>query len=427
MKLAVSKSSLSGKVRIPGSKSHTIRGVVFGTLARGNSKLIDPLKSADTLSAVRCCRAIGAEIKLGDNFWEIEGLGDKPPASEEDLVVGNSGTTMGNLLAVSALGESLITLDGDPSIRSRPFGPLLESIRDLGVAKVESEKNEGKAPISIQGPLTGGETVVDGSTSIYLTPLLVAGPKARAETRLKVEGELKEKGYVQMTLDWLEVVGAQLIEENYSEFRIPPGQSYDPFVEEIPGDFSSAAFPISAAALVADSKVKITGLDFSDSQGDKALVDFLKQMGANLEIGSEGLIVRSSPQLKGGAFDLSNSPDLLPVMAVLGCLAEGKTSLKNVASARIKETDRIYAMKKELEKMGAKIEEHPDGMTLASNELRGARLNGHKDHRIVMALAVAGMAASGESLIQGAESVKVTYPNFVDSMKNLGANLETTV
>jgi len=424
MKLAVSKSSLQGEVKIPGSKSHTIRGVVFGTLARGNSKLIDPLESADTLSAVRCCRAIGAEIELRDDFWEIEGLGDRPPGSAEELDAGNSGTTMGNLLTVCALGETPIALDGDKSLRSRPFGPLLESLRDLGVEKVKSGKNDGKAPFSIQGPLTGGKTVVDGSTSIYLTPLLVAGPKSRSETQLKIEGELKEKGYVRMTLDWLELVGAKIIEKDFSKFIIPPGQVYDPFTEEIPGDFSSAAFPISAGVLSADSEVEITGLDFSDSQGDKALVDFLQQMGANLEINSEGLIVRPSPQLKGGDFDLSNSPDLLPVMAVLGCLAEGETGLRNVASARIKETDRISAMKEELEKMGARIEEHPDGMTVVGADLRGGELNGHEDHRIVMALAVAGMAASGESLIQGAESVEVTYPNFVDSMKKLGANIE---
>jgi len=425
MKLLVAKSGLGGRVTIPGSKSHTIRGVIFGTLARGSSKLICPLKSEDTLSAVRCCRALGADIELKNDFWEIEGLGDRRPLGDGELDVGNSGTTLGNLLAVCALGEAKITLDGDSSIRSRPFGPLLQSIRDLGAVKVESENSDGKAPIAVQGPLAGGETVVDGSTSLYLTPLLVAGPKAKTETHIIVEGKLKEKGYVQMTMDWLDIVGASYNKKDLSEFQIPPGQSFGSFVEYIPGDFSSAAFPITAASVSGDSEVEITGLDFSDSQGDKVLVDFLKRMGADLEITSEGLIVHPGAKLKGGSFDLSNSPDLLPVMAVLGCISEGKTELTNVASARIKETDRISAMRKELENMGAKIEEQPDGLTLESADLRGASLDGHKDHRIVMALVVAGMAASGETLIRGSESIKVTYPSFVESMKSLGGNIKS--
>ena len=192
----------------------------------------------------------------------------------------------------------------------------------------------------------------------------------------------------------------------------------------IPADFSSAAFPVCAAILAADKEVTVHGLDFHDTQGDKKVFTILSNMGADLRVEGPRLIVRRAERLHGIRADLSATPDALPILAVVGCVAEGKTILENVAMARIKETDRIAVMCEELSKMGADIEEMPDGLIIRKSELHGAIVNGHGDHRVVMALAVAGLIAKGVTQIKGAEAIRITYPTFIQSMQAIGARME---
>ena len=396
----------------------------MGTLARGVSILVNPLDAADTQSAVRCCEKLGAMIRQNGNRWVIEGIGGNLPPCSLKLNVGNSGTTLGNLLAICAISERPVTLDGDASIRSRPFAPLLKSLKQLG-AIIESSGPNGTAPITIRGPLQGGRAEVDGTTSIYLTPLLVAAPLAPRTTLLQVNGVLNEQDYVLMTLDWLQTAGIECrYDKSLSYFEIPGGQVYRPFKRLIPADFSSAAFPVCAAILAADGEVAVHGLDFRDTQGDKKVFTILSSMGADLRVEGPYLIVRRAERLHGIRADLSATPDALPILAVVGCVAEGKTILENVAMARIKETDRITVMREELSKMGADIKEMPDGLIIRKSELHGAIVNGHGDHRVVMALAVAGLIAKGVTQINGAEVIRITYPTFIQSMQALGARME---
>lgn len=396
----------------------------MGTLAPGVSMLINPLDAADTQSAVRCCEKLGAMIRQNRSQWLIEGIGRDLPSYSLKLDVGNSGTTLGNLLAICAMSERPVTLDGDASIRSRPFAPLLESLKQLG-ATIESSGPNGTAPITIRGPLQGGRAEVDGTTSIYLTPLLVAAPLAPHTTLLQVNGVLNEQDYVWMTLDWLQTAGIECrYNKKLSHFEIPGGQVYRPFKRLIPADFSSAAFPVCAAILAADREVTVHGLDFRDPQGDKKVFTILSSMGADLRVEGQRLIIRRAEQLHGIRVDLSATPDALPILAVVGCVAEGETILENVAMARIKETDRIAVMREELSKMGANIEELPDGLIIRKSELHGATVNGHGDHRVVMALAVAGLIAKGVTQISGAEAIRITYPTFIQSMQALGARIE---
>ena len=423
MILTVERSRLAGSIRIPASKSHTIRGVIVGTMAEGISVLSDPLDAADTSSAISCCATLGARIRRSAEEWTIEGIAGKLPADPVTLDVGNSGTTLGNLIGVCATGSAVVTLDGDASIRTRPYGPLLRSFEQLG-ATIERSGPNGAAPIVIHGPLRGGEAEVDGTTSIYLTPLLVACPLGSGPSVLRVNGEMNEKGYVRMTLDWLEAAGIKIsANDDLTRLEIVGGQSYCPIHRSVAADFSSAAFPACAAVLAAESDVVLHGLDFSDTQGDKMVFDILAQMDASFDVSSQ-VTIHPTGRLQGHRIDLSGAPDALPILSVVGCAAQGETILENVAMARIKETDRIAVMCEELAKMGAEIEERPDGLAVRKSCLRGADVNGHDDHRVVMALAVAGMIAEGRTRIRGAESVRITYPTFVSSMRSLGARLE---
>ena len=423
MYLSVRSSSLRGDIRIPASKSHTIRGVLVGLIAEGISTVRHPLDAADTLSAARCAEALGAIIDRQEDRWIVHGTGGQLPSSPVSLDVGNSGTTLGNLIGLCATGTVPITLDGDASIRTRPYAPLLASLKELG-AVVESSGPRGTAPITIHGPLLGGSAHVDGTTSIYLTPLLVAAPQVSGDTELTVDGTMNEKGYVRMTLDWLRAAGIEVeANDDLTHFRIRGGQAYRSIDRAVAADFSSAAFPACAAMLAADREVTVLGLDFSDAQGDKQVFEHLRRMGASFEVEGAALRIPRATRLEGIRMDLSDTPDALPMLAVVGCFAEGETWLDNVAMARIKETDRIAVMCAELRKMGADVEERPDGLIVRKSALHGARVDGHDDHRVVMALAVAGLLAEGETIIDSAESVRITYPSFLASMRALGADM----
>lgn len=422
MDLIVEQSKLSGKVLIPSSKSHTIRAVAIAALACGASTIRNPLESADTLAAVRSARALGAEVELGVD-WLIKGTGGGMRIPDDVIDVANSGSTLYTAMGMASLVDGWTIFMGDAQIRNRPAGPLIEALNDLG-ATVFSTRANGKPPIAVRGPLKGGRVDLDGSkTSQYLTALLINCPLAEGDSAIRVRN-LVEQPYIEMTLAWLKEQQIDWEQEGFEIFHVPGGQSYRAFDKRVPSDFSSATFFLCAAAITG-SEVLLEGLDMSDTQGDKAVVDMLAAVGAEIEQLPEGIRVKGG-DLRGGEFDLGATPDALPAMAVVGCFARGETRLVNVPQARLKETDRIATMRRELEKMGARVEELPDGLVVREFPLKGARVNGHADHRIVMALAVAGLAASGSTIIETAESVAVTFPNFVELMKNIGARMDTT-
>jgi 3-phosphoshikimate 1-carboxyvinyltransferase len=225
-----------------------------------------------------------------------------------------------------------------------------------------------------------------------------------------------------MTLDWLKSQGIKFENLDYKLFKITGGQEYKPFTREIPADFSSATFFLVAAA-VTGGDVTLNGLDMNDTQGDKAVVEMLKKMGANIEIGENSIRVNGG-KLTGAELDLNATPDALPAMAVAGCFAKGETRLVNVPQAREKETDRIAVMCKELKKLGADIEEMPDGLIIRESVLKGGDARGYDDHRVVMSLAVAGLCSEKPIKIDTAESAGITFPNFTELMNSIGAAME---
>jgi len=422
MKLSVKKSTLTGRVSIPGSKSHTIRAVALGALADGDSFIFAPLDSADTLAAVHCYRQLGARIDTQDpQCWKINGTGAKLRTPRDVIDVANSGTTLRIGMGSAALlteGPAIIT--GDEQIRHRPVGPLINSLNDLG-ADCTSQTGNGKAPITVRGTLTGGETSIEAVTSQYLTSLLLNAPLAAHDSIINVT-QLNEKPYIEMTLRYLDEQGIKYDNQDFKRFVIKGGQHYRPFSKRIPADFSSATFFLCAGAIL-DGKLILEGLDFTDTQGDKDVVDILANMGADIHIEDHQVKVRSG-KLRGMDVDMNAIPDALPALAVVACFAEGPSKLYNVAQARLKETDRIAVMTAELSKMGADIEEMPDGLIIKPAPLKPAKLDGRHDHRVVMALSLAGMAVDSTTTIDTAEAIKVTFPEYVKLMQSAGGQLE---
>jgi 3-phosphoshikimate 1-carboxyvinyltransferase len=379
--------------------------MIIASLATGTSTIENPLLSDDCLATIEACKKIGAELDAG-KLLKVTGVGGKPRTPKSEIDVHNSGTTIRFMTAVTALCDGITKLTGDSSIQARPIGPLLSSLTDLGAKGAVSVKGNGCPPVAITGKMTGGKTSIDGQSSQFLSGLLLACPLAEGGSEIDVK-DLNSRPYVKMTLEHLKIAGAKVHDDEMKRFHIDGGQSYKPFRIKVPGDYSSAAFVI-VAAKITGSTIKILGLDQNDSQGDKAIITILQQM-------------RSGNKRE---IDMRDTPDLLPVTAVLGCCSEGTTVLRNVPHARLKESDRISTLCKELKKMGANIEERPDGLMVSRSELKGAKLDGHKDHRIVMALAVAALNAQGKSIINDADMVSTSYPMFVGDLVGLGANIK---
>jgi len=416
MILKVRKSKIKGKIDIPGSKSHTIRALFFSSLADGISEIYKPLISSDTISAVNVCKSFGADININKDVIIVKGFGRNIKIPEDVIDVGNSGTTLAFAMATAGLAEGYSVFTGDYQIRRRPLGPLMDAMNNLG-AEVFSTRSNGCPPAVVKGKLNGGKTELDGVTSQYLSSLLINMPLADNDTEVLLT-RLNEVPYAQMTLWWLDKQGIIYDNDQFRTISIKGGQNYKPFKETVPGDFSSATFFMVLAA-VTSGEITMRNLDMNDPQGDKAVLSILENMGAKVSINKDSITIKGNG-LKGMEIDMNAIPDALPAMAVAGCFAEGETRLVNVLQARLKETDRIHVMCKELQKMGANISEMPDGLIIRKSRLKGCELDGHGDHRIIMALAVAGMNCPEESLISTAEAINVTFPDFVDIARKCG-------
>ncbi len=424
MKLVIEKTEkLEGEITIPGSKSHTIRAVIIASLAEGTSKILNPLKSDDTMAAVNACKALGAKINMkNEKEWLIEGTDHSLKNPGEVLNMANSGTSLRLISGImAALCNFEIQLEGDESLSSRPIQPLLKSFNELG-AEAFSVNNNGYCPIKIKGKMQGGFTEIIGVTSQYISSLLLSCPLLEKDTEITVI-KPNELPYIRMTLKWLDEQSIKYeASDGLTKFKIFGNQRYKKFEKTIPADWSSAAFPLVGAA-VTQSNVLLKGLDMNDVQGDKAIIGYLKKMGADISVEAEGIRIKGKP-LQGCELDLNSTPDALPALSVLGCFAEGTTTLVNVPQARIKETDRIKVMVEELSKMNADIKEREEGLIIHKSPLKANKVRGHNDHRIVMALSLAGLITKGKTEITTAESINVTYPNYVESMKLLGAKME---
>jgi 3-phosphoshikimate 1-carboxyvinyltransferase len=332
------------------------------------------------------------------------------------------------MTAIAALTDGVTVLTGDSSLRTRPNGPLLEALNQLGVVAFSTRGNE-KAPLVVKGGLKGSEVSIKGSiSSQFISALLIACPLAEKSTILSIIGKLKSKPYVDVTLEMLELAGANIQTENENDikFIIPGKQKYDIRDYTVPGDFSSASYLLAAAAVMGRSDIIVKNL-FLSKQGDKVIIEVLKQMGADIKWDTKAgsvTIKGGQEPLKAITFDAGENPDLVPTVSVLASLAKGTSRIENAEHVRYKETDRLSALATELPKFGVQLKEEQDSLTIEGGTLlHGAAVHGWHDHRIVMALAIAGLVA-GDTTIDTAESVSVSYPGFFENMRDLGAEIE---
>ncbi|HML25597.1 MAG TPA: 3-phosphoshikimate 1-carboxyvinyltransferase, partial [Methanomethylovorans sp.] len=383
-----------------------------------------PLLSADTLATVAACEKLGAKIELINGDLHIIGIKGKPSVPDDVIDVKNSGTTLRLMTAISSLANGATVLTGDSSIRGRPNQPLLDVLNKMSV-EVFSTRNNGCAPIVVRGGLRGSAAEIDGSmSSQFISALLIACPLAAEDTILSVKGQMKSRPYVDITIEMLAEADVKILvdENNGIRFIIPANQKYDLKEYTVPGDFSSASYLLAAAAMLGPC-ISVHNL-FPSKQGDSEIINVLRQMGTDVHWDTEkGIVTVKRRTLKGIMFDAGATPDLVPTVAVLAAVADGVTVIGNAKHVRYKETDRLHAMALELSKMGIMVKEESDSLTITGGKLIGSAVHGWHDHRIVMALTLAGMVA-GNTTIDTAESVSISYPDFFEEMKSIGAKIE---
>jgi 3-phosphoshikimate 1-carboxyvinyltransferase len=421
--IQIKKSVISGVIRCPSSKSYSHRAIAIGSLTNGNSVIRNVLLARDTLATIAACRSLGANIKHENGNLYIEGkTGLEPP--ENVINVENSGTTLRLVTVMSSLvtkGFTVIT--GDESLRKRPMQPILDALIQLGVRSYSTKMN-GCAPLIVKGGgIRGGIALVDGRTSSqFVSALLISCIYADSKVIIKINGGQVSKPYIESTLATMEAFGVTIDRyHHYSEYHIE-NMKYSPTVFEIPADFSTAAFILSAGVLAGDS-LTVQGLNFKMPQGDSRIIDILRAMGGKINVDKEKgeVVVSRCDVLEGGQFDLTDTPDLLPAVSVLALRARSQVRISGIAHARLKESDRVANISSELAKLGALIKQQNDEILITPPKiLKNACLESFNDHRLFMAFTIASMLTE-KSTVTGAESVDVSYPTFIEDLRKLHA------
>lgn len=423
MQYLIRKSKLQGTITIPPSKSHSLRAILFGALGNGTTTIRHYLPSPDAQAMIEACRLFGAKVSAVNDTLQIRGLDGKIAFSEDVINAGNSGIVLRFCAAIGANAPRPVVITGDHSIRhQRPMQPLLDGLCQLGV-QVSSMRGDGYAPVIVQGPIKSGKATINGEDSQPVSALLIGAAFAEGPTWLHVKNP-GEKPWVALTLDWFKKLGIACENDSYESYSLKGGSSYSGFEYTVPGDFSSAAFPI-AAALITESEITLQNIDMSDCQGDKKLLEIFEQMGAVFEVDSEKntLTVKKGGKLQGICVDINGCIDAITILAVVACYAEGQTCIQNAAIARHKECNRIRCIAQELQKMGAEIAETEDGLTISGGPLIGSALFSHHDHRMCMSLAVAALGAEGETTLSSVDCVAKTFPTFKEDFNRLGAEI----
>ena len=411
-----------GSVRPPGSRSITNRALVVAALAGGASDIEEVGLSDDTLVCAEALRSLGIPVEIDETgrSMSIAGCGGRVPPGPKEIFTGDSGTATRFMTALAAAGRGRYRIDGSPRMRERPMKDLLDGLAALGV-RAESEAGTGCPPVLVETTgLSGGTVTVSGAVSSqYLSGLLMAAPAAAAPVVIHVAGELVSKPYIDMTLTVMKDFGVEAARQGYARFSVPAPRAYRARRYAVEPDASSASYFLAAAAATG-GRVTVEGLRRDSAQGDARFADLLGRMGCEVEWSAAGVTVASpAGGLRGIHVDMNAMPDMVLTLAPLAVLAKGRTVIENVANLRVKESDRLAALAAELGKLGAKVEEHPDGLTILPPEtVRPAEIATYNDHRMAMGMAVVGLRAAGIR-IAGAECVSKTYPDFFEDLARL--------
>ncbi|HIW36239.1 MAG TPA: 3-phosphoshikimate 1-carboxyvinyltransferase [Candidatus Treponema faecavium] len=451
MKATVRKSSLSGRILVPGSKSHTIRACIFAAFADGVSHIRKPLASADCVSAARCIRSFGASVNMADDnsVWTVRSGRAALHLPDNVLDVGNSGSSLYFLSPIAALFSGWSVFTGDESIRSRPVSHVIDALRQLGAEAYASRPGCDAPPLLIRGPMRAGSLVTDGRLSQYISGVMMAAALMEGRTDITLT-DPKEIPYLHMTRLWLESFGIPVeMDAACTHISVSGPRSFAAFDRTIPSDWEAVAFPLVGGVLT-DSDIVIEDIDGSGSQGDDAIVAVLQELGADIEWdrGAAELRVRGGKKSRRGArlavpvgakeyrVNCSGFPDAVPILCVAACFTEGTVIIEDIGVCRRKETDRIAVMRCELQKLGADIEEGEDFIVIHGHSpyladgsanpdfaLHGGECACRGDHRVAMSLAVCGLAV-GDVAVQGADCCAVSFPDFFAAMAGIGAVFE---
>ncbi|HET6398166.1 MAG TPA: 3-phosphoshikimate 1-carboxyvinyltransferase [Candidatus Thermoplasmatota archaeon] len=423
--VVVRPGPVAGAVRAPGSKSHTHRAFLLGAQSEVPSTVTGALRAADTQATIDCLRLLGANAS-----WDARDAGVVrfQPArlrpTPHLLDCRNSGTTLRLLAATVARFGARSILDGDQSLRARPNGPLLDALHALGA---RTESRAGCAPLAVQGPLRPGEASLPPATSSqFASGLLLSLPFLEAPSVVRLAHPLSSAPYLDLTLHIARQAGLRIAQRDGPggrSYAVAGGDSVRLPHAAVEGDWSSAAFALCAAAATGGA-VRVDGLEGASMQGDKAVAQVLRAFGAHVEVTAGHATCRGGPLESPGEVDVRHTPDLFPALAVVAAVARGTTTFTGGASLRRKESDRIGAMAEALARMGADVQQLEDGLRVRGGSLRGAAVASRGDHRIHMALCVAGLAASSATTVDGAASTAVSYPGFHDDLRRLGARLD---
>ena len=417
MRASIYKSAVKGRVRAPASKSYTIRGLVSAALARGESKIIHPLSSGDTEAAASVLRQIGIRVRQEGDLWPVSGGDFCEP--EADLFCGESAATLRFMTAIGSLIPGRCRLTSAPSLAQRPIKPLLQALRQLGVDCAYRE--EDSSVVVAGGRLKGGTVELPGDiSSQFISALLFIAPFAEEGVIIKLTTPLESESYLLMTRECLREFGiAVKASADLTEFEVLR-QRYKPAEYLIQGDWSSASYLLALGAVCGE--IAVANLNPESRQGDKVILNFLRDMGAGVVVNESSVVVRKS-ELKAIQADLSDCIDLLPTMAVLAAVADGESQFTGIARARLKESNRVAAVREGLKRMGIKVGEERGKLTVTGSMPRGSVIDSKGDHRIAMAFSILGSAV-GETIIDGAECVAKTFPEFWDILKSIGGEVK---
>lgn len=410
---------LKATVCVPGSKSLTNRALLVAALAKGTTKITNALFSDDSKYFANALKTLGFDVQLDEAHHEmtVAGLGGKIPVKKAELFIGNAGTAARFLTAFLTLGNGAYILDGESRMRERPIGDLIDALNQLGV-EIESKNNCPPVEIDAKG-LIGGKTKIAGNiSSQFLSALLMVAPSAQSPIEIELTTELNSKPYVDMTIAVMRDFGVEIERQGYERFVIKPSFFFPLSTYAIESDASAASY-LFAAPAIRGGMVSVENISRKSLQGDVAFVDILKQMGCTVEEADNSIRVSSDEQIHGVDVDMRDIPDTAQTLAVVAPFAASPTRIRGIASARVKETDRVHATCVELERLGVNVDEHEDGLTIQPVEkMRPAVIQTYNDHRMAMSFALIGLRFDGVT-IENPACVSKTFPNYFDVLESL--------
>lgn len=415
---------IDARPRVPGSKSMTNRALVLAALAQGATRIENALQSDDTDRMVDCLRALEFTVAADptQRRMTVDGLAGAVPAEEADLYVGASGTCARFLTALAALGRGTYRIDGVPRMRERPILPLLDALRSLGIG-ARDEFGTGCPPVRIGGgPPLGGSIALDASiSSQYVSALLMIAPLLVRGLTLRLEGEIISRPYIAMTLQQMARHGVDAAWVDDRTIAVPGARAYVASTQAMESDASSASYFFAAAA-VTGGRATVERLPRDSIQGDLAILNVLETMGCHVSHEEDAVTVQGPSRLRGGRFDANSFPDMGPTLAALAPFAEGPVEVHNVASMRVKETDRIAAVVAECRRLGQEVTEGQDWFRIVARPIVPALVRTYDDHRMAMAFSVVGLRAPGVRILDP-DCVAKTYPEYWDALRGAGVAL----